>query len=169
MPGPLSRDDDEDSSPLIQDLDPADHVPCSTRDMTTSGHEDPTLTHSLGASALGSETFNSENANFTDSDRKMTPASLPQSAKLTGSTGRLQKEQYPEGRSTQERYHSASRKFLFSQENVPINQSATSTIQDYGNDGSSIGLVKRKSYSVGSGINDFRDRPTLASITKKET
>ena len=31
LPGPLSLDDDEDSSPLIQDLDLADHVPCSER------------------------------------------------------------------------------------------------------------------------------------------
>ena len=46
LPGPLSRDDDEDSSPLILDSDLADHVPCSTRDMTTSGHENPTLTQS---------------------------------------------------------------------------------------------------------------------------
>ena len=83
LPGPLSRDDEEDSSPLIQDLDLADHVPCSTRDMTTFGHDDATLTHSLGASAHGSETTISENANLTDSDRKVTPASPPENAKLT--------------------------------------------------------------------------------------
>ena len=46
LPGPLSRDDDEDSSPLIQDLDLADHVPCSNRDMTTFGHDESTLTQS---------------------------------------------------------------------------------------------------------------------------
>ena len=83
LPGPLSRDDDEDSSPLIKDLDLADHIPCSTRDMTTSGHDESTLTHSLGASALGSETTISENANLTDSNRKVTPASPPENAKLT--------------------------------------------------------------------------------------
>ena len=75
LPGPLSRDDDEDSSPLIQDLDLADYVPCSTRDMTTSGHDNPTLTHSLGASALGSEIPTSQNAKLTGSDWKVTPAS----------------------------------------------------------------------------------------------
>ena len=47
LPGPPSRDDDEDSSPLIKDLDLTDHIPCSNRDMTTSGHYDydATLTH----------------------------------------------------------------------------------------------------------------------------
>ena len=85
-PGPLSRDDDEDSSPIVLDLDLADHVPCSNCDMTTSGHENPTLTHSLGASALGSETSNSKNAHSTDSDRKVTPECSPhpeENAKLT--------------------------------------------------------------------------------------
>ena len=37
LSGPQSQDDDEDSSPL-QDLNLADHVPCSNRDMTTFGH-----------------------------------------------------------------------------------------------------------------------------------
>ena len=46
FPGPSSRDDDEDSSPLLQDLDLADHVPCSNRNMTTSGHDSTeTLTY----------------------------------------------------------------------------------------------------------------------------
>ena len=39
LPGPVSRYDDEDSSPLVQNLDLAQHIPCSTRDMRhTSGH-----------------------------------------------------------------------------------------------------------------------------------
>ena len=42
--GRQSQDDDEDSLPIVHELDLADHVPCSTRDMTTSGHENPTLT-----------------------------------------------------------------------------------------------------------------------------
>ena len=75
LPGPQSQDDDEDSSPIVQELDRAEHTQCSNYHST--------LTHSLGASALGSETFISENANLTDSDRKVTPASPPQSAKLT--------------------------------------------------------------------------------------
>ena len=93
LPGPLSRDDDEDSSPYVQDLDSADHVPCSSSTMTTSGHNDKTLTHSLGASAHGSEFPIAPNANLTGSDRKVTPVSpeLPaasqkwsaQTAKLT--------------------------------------------------------------------------------------
>ena len=46
LPGLMSRDDDEDSSPLVQDLDLAEHIPCSTHDTTTSGHGSNTLTHS---------------------------------------------------------------------------------------------------------------------------
>ena len=65
LPGPQSRDDDEDSSPFVQELDRAEHTQCSNYHST--------LTHSLGASALGSEIHNSENANLTDSDRKVTP------------------------------------------------------------------------------------------------
>ena len=41
LPGPMSRDDEEDSSPLVQDLDLGQHIPCSTCDMTTSGHMNP--------------------------------------------------------------------------------------------------------------------------------
>ena len=77
LPGPQYQDDDEDSSPFIQDLNLADPVPCSTRDMTTSAHDESTLTHSQGACALGSEIRNSENAKLTNSDRKATP-SVPQ-------------------------------------------------------------------------------------------
>ena len=46
LPGPSSRDDDEDSLPLTQDLDLAKHIPCSNYDMTTFGHEKQTFTHS---------------------------------------------------------------------------------------------------------------------------
>ena len=45
LPGPLSRDDDEDSSPRTQDLDLAEHTSCSTRDLTTLGQESTALTH----------------------------------------------------------------------------------------------------------------------------
>ena len=45
LPGPLSRDDDEDSSPRAQDLDLAEHTSCSTRDLTTIGQESIALTH----------------------------------------------------------------------------------------------------------------------------
>ena len=93
-PGPQSRDDDEDSSPLIQDLDLADHVPCSTRDMTTSGHEYPTLTHPLGASALGSGIHGSENAKLTDSDRRVTPECPVKYAKLTVCTKKTKTKKF---------------------------------------------------------------------------
>ena len=53
LPGSTSRDDDEDSSPLVQDLDLAEHVPYSNCDMTTLGHDDTTLTLVLGASSNG--------------------------------------------------------------------------------------------------------------------
>ena len=107
LPGPLSRDDDEDSSPIVQDLDSADHVPCSTRDMTTSGHDYPTLTQSgflmatpvVGTDSkewvtTGSTTNTTQNqlnapahsGHLTGNNRKVTPTSLvspPQNAKLT--------------------------------------------------------------------------------------
>ena len=73
LPGPMSRDDDEDSSPLTQDLDLAQHIPCSTRDLATEGHLSSTpLTLSPGASAHGSENYVRE-----------TPASPTATAKLT--------------------------------------------------------------------------------------
>ena len=79
LPGPLFQDNDEDSSPFVQDWDLADHVPCSTRDMTTSGHDDPTLTHSLGTRAHGSENSTSQNAKLTATSRK----AVEKNAKLT--------------------------------------------------------------------------------------
>ena len=45
LPGPLSWDDDEDSSPRTQELDLAEHSSCSTSDLTTLGQESTTLTH----------------------------------------------------------------------------------------------------------------------------
>ena len=39
LPGPMSRDDDEDSSPFVFALDLAEHTRCSNYDMTTFGHE----------------------------------------------------------------------------------------------------------------------------------
>ena len=158
----MSWDDDEDSSPLVQDLDLADHVPCLTRDMTTSGHDEPTLTHSLGASAHGSEIPIAQNAKLTGNNRKVTPASPrltaasekaeEENAKLTGSTGRLSKHwqpQYSEGRSTQERCNSDFGKFHFSHENVHISQSAMPSINDYKTERSSNGFVKEKNQSAG--------------------
>ena len=47
LPGPLSRDDDEDSSSLVQDLDLAEHTQCSNYDMTTSGLDDAILPHDV--------------------------------------------------------------------------------------------------------------------------
>ena len=47
LPGPQSQDDDEDSSPIVQELDRAEHTQCSSNYHST-------LTLSLGASALGS-------------------------------------------------------------------------------------------------------------------
>ena len=95
LPGPRSQDDDEDSSPYVQDLNSADHVPCSSSTMTTSGHNDKTLTHSLGASAHGSEFPFAPNANLTGSDRKVTPASprlTAASEKTEGDGGRRKTE-----------------------------------------------------------------------------
>ena len=73
LPGPLSQDDDEDSSPLIQELDRAEHTQCSSNYLT--------LTHSLGASAHGSE-----------KSPRVTPASPPANAKLTNSTEEREEE-----------------------------------------------------------------------------
>ena len=71
LPGPGSQDDDEDSSPIVQELDRAEHTRCSSNYY-------PTLTLSLGASALGSEksplatpTSPSQNAHLTDSTEKV--------------------------------------------------------------------------------------------------
>ena len=86
LPGPQSQDDDEDSSPIAQDSDLADHVPCSNYDMTSSGHDIMTLTLLPGASAHGSQITKVANAKLTDCDRKVAPA-LPRTteecAKLT--------------------------------------------------------------------------------------
>ena len=68
LPGPQSQDDDEDSSPIVQELDRAEHTQCSSNNHST-------LTHSLGASALGSE-----------KSLQVTPASPLANAKLTNST-----------------------------------------------------------------------------------
>ena len=93
LPGPQSQDDDEDSSqmgeessPIVQELEPADHVPCSSSTMTTPGHLDETLTllgfemptHAVGTDSKGLVT--------TGSDRKVTPELLStdrQNAHLT--------------------------------------------------------------------------------------
>ena len=75
LPGPRSRGDDENSSPIVQYSDPADHVP-------NSNHHGATLVHSQGTRAHGSETANSENAKLTDNDRKVTPTSTPQEVEL---------------------------------------------------------------------------------------
>ena len=73
VPGPQSQDDDEDSSPYVQDLDLEDQVSCSNREMTTFGHTNTKpLTLSPGTRAHGSENL-----------QRVTPASLPQNAKLT--------------------------------------------------------------------------------------
>ena len=45
LPGPLSRDDDEDSSPRPQDLYLAEHTSCSNHGLTTLGQESTALTH----------------------------------------------------------------------------------------------------------------------------
>ena len=46
LPGPRSRDDDEDSSPIVQDLDLEDNTSCSNREMATFGQTNNSLTHS---------------------------------------------------------------------------------------------------------------------------
>ena len=73
LPGPQSQDDDEDSSPIVQELDRAEHTQCS------SYH--PPLTHSLGASAHGSEKL-----------PQVTPASPPTNANLSGNFGKKEEE-----------------------------------------------------------------------------
>ena len=74
LPGPQSRDDDEDSSPFVQDLDLEDSTSCSNRETTTRGHPNTKpLTLSLGTRAHGSENL-----------QRMTPASpTRENAKLT--------------------------------------------------------------------------------------
>ena len=52
LPGPQSQDDDEDSSPVVQELDRAEHTQCSS-------NNHPSLMLSRGASAHGSEEFSS--------------------------------------------------------------------------------------------------------------
>ena len=73
LPGPQSQDDDEDSLPIVQELDRAEHTQCS------SYH--PPLTHSLGASAHGSEKL-----------PQVTPASPPTNANLSGNFGKKEEE-----------------------------------------------------------------------------
>ena len=68
LPGPRSQDDDEDSSPIVQESDQTEHTQCSS-------NNHPTLMPSRGASAHGSE-----------ESPLVTPASPRQSAKLTNST-----------------------------------------------------------------------------------
>ena len=73
LPGPLSRDDDEDSSPRTQDMDLAKHIPCSTPGMTSFGREHNSLTYSgflMGPPVVVSDfkTFGT-----TGSNRKVTP------------------------------------------------------------------------------------------------
>ena len=65
--GPQSQDDDEDSSPYVQDLDLEDHVSCSNHEMTTCGHQNNTLTHS--------------GLLFGNPTKEVTPASPTKSAK----------------------------------------------------------------------------------------
>ena len=74
MPGPQSQDDDEDSSPIVQELGRAEHPQRSSINHLT-------LMPSLGASALGSE-----------ESSQVTPASPPQSAHLTDSTEQVGEE-----------------------------------------------------------------------------
>ena len=74
LPGPQSQDDDEDSSPIVQELDRAEHTQCSS-------NNHPTLMPSRGASALGSE-----------ESPLVTPASPRQNAKLTSSTEKARGE-----------------------------------------------------------------------------
>ena len=76
LPGPMSRGDDEDFSPLTQDLDLAKHIPCSIRDLTTEGQEENSLTHQ--GSLFGDPTQKDPlgSANITDSNRKVTPIHL---------------------------------------------------------------------------------------------
>ena len=48
LPGPQSQNDDEDSSPCVQDSHLAEHPQYSSYDMTTFGHEDETFTTQFG-------------------------------------------------------------------------------------------------------------------------
>ena len=82
LPGPLSRDDDEDSSPLIQDLDLANHVTCSTRDMTTFGHEANAFTHSGFLMATQVVATHLKRLGTPGSNRKMTPESRESTQKI---------------------------------------------------------------------------------------
>ena len=72
LPGPQSRDDDEDSSPFVQDLDLEDSVSCSNHEMTTCGHRNNTLTHS--------------GLLFGNPTKEVTPASPRQNTKLTATS-----------------------------------------------------------------------------------
>ena len=73
LPGPQSQDDDEDSSPIVQELNRAEHTQCSSYHYT--------LTHSLVASALGSE-----------KPLQVTPTSPAQNTNLSGNTGKEEHE-----------------------------------------------------------------------------
>ena len=73
LPGPQSQDDDEDSSPHVQDSDLEDHTSCSNCDMTTFGHTNAKpLTLSPSTRAYGSENL-----------QRVTPASPTSTANLT--------------------------------------------------------------------------------------
>ena len=68
----MSRDNDEDYLPLVQDVELAQHISCLTCDMTTSGHmHTKPLMLLPGASAHGSVKHSRE-----------TPEPPPQNAKI---------------------------------------------------------------------------------------
>ena len=74
LPGPRSQDDDEDSSPIVQESDRTEHTQCSSNNRSS-------LMPSRGASAHGSE-----------ESPLVTPASPRQRAKLTNSTEKAKGE-----------------------------------------------------------------------------
>ena len=69
--GPLSWDDDEDSSPFVQDLDLGDHDPCSNYDMTTFGYDNDALTHDKFLMATHVVGTDSKGLVTTGSNRKV--------------------------------------------------------------------------------------------------
>ena len=53
LPGPQSQDDDEDSSPILQELDRAEHTQCSSYHPTLTQFGFKVATHVVGTDSKG--------------------------------------------------------------------------------------------------------------------
>ena len=87
LPGPQSQDDDEDSSPIVQELDRAEHTQCSSYHytLTQSGFLTTTLVVGTDSKELVTTGSTKNTSPNQLNDRKVTPTSL----QLTNKNARL--------------------------------------------------------------------------------